>query len=47
MVYSVLYLLIALVIVAMIAAFIIRSAWAFSLPGLMLLVLILYLLLAT
>jgi hypothetical protein len=41
------YLLIVLVLAALIVAFMVRAAWAFSLPGLLLLVLILYLLFGT
>ena len=39
-----LYLLIALVLLALVVAFVVRSAWAFGLPGLLLLILILWLL---
>ena len=38
-----LYLLISLLLIALIVAFVVRAAWAFSLPGLLLLVLILWL----
>jgi hypothetical protein len=43
---TMLYLLITLLLIALIVAFVVRSAWAFSLPGLLLLILILWLLFA-
>jgi len=42
-----LYVLVALLMVALITAFIIRATWAVSLPGLLLLVLIFWLLFGT
>lgn len=44
---SMLYLLIILLFVALLVAFVVRSSWAFGLPGVLLLLLILYLLLGT
>ena len=41
-----LYLLLVLLLTALVVAFFVRSGWAFSLPGLLLLVLILWLLFA-
>ncbi len=38
-----LFLLITLLLIAMLVAFVVRAAWSFSLPGVMLLVLILWL----
>lgn len=42
-----LYVLIALLLAALIVAFVVRAAWTFGLPGLLLLILILYLLFGT
>ncbi len=38
-----LYLLISLLLLALLVAFFLRAAWSFSLPGLLLLILILWL----
>lgn len=38
-----LYLLLTLLLVALVVSFVVRAAWAFSLPGLLLLILILWL----
>ncbi|HEX2949018.1 MAG TPA: hypothetical protein VHV83_05555 [Armatimonadota bacterium] len=42
-----LYLLITLLVIALIVAFVVRAAWAFGIPGLLLLILILYLIFGT
>lgn len=41
---SILILLVVLLFAALLAAFAVRSAWGFGLPGLLMLILILYLL---
>lgn len=38
-----LYLLVTLLLISLFIAFVVRAAWAFSLPGLLLLILILWL----
>ena len=40
----VLFIMIALLLLSLVIAFVVRASWAFSLPGLMLLVIILYML---
>lgn len=42
-----LYLLLTLLVIGLIAAFVVRAAWAFSLPGLLLLLLILWMIFGT
>jgi hypothetical protein len=37
-----LYLLLVLLLVALVVAFVVRSAWAFGLPGLLLVILLLW-----
>lgn len=39
-----LYFLLGLLLIALVIAFVVRAAWAFGLPGLLLLILILWLL---
>jgi hypothetical protein len=42
----ILFILIALILVALVLAFVVRASWALGLPGLLLLALILYLIFA-
>lgn len=42
-----LYLLVALLFLSLVVAFLVRAAWAFGLPGLLLLILIFFLIFGT